>query len=395
MQDSELRYALKDVRSILIVADNAVSEKKGWFGANDEVSSVINEKGLKRLLNSAMKIKEARRDMNSIKITCLGKASSPSRGAASFLMGDTTDFDSEFVLQCQQRNLVYLMLKVGETVPADTVISPEDVSIKSATGPVLIRTSPSKSAGNSGKTRVSDATEALLRSVGHPTAGNCTITVLSTAHTEVSGEDWDNEFLKTEGPELLRIPLQYASITQATSKLYRIAQGFADRQKDPKARFSSTGSSATSLVTPIEVTRFENGVRVIFQPKESAYLSAKEERERLKKEEMERKAAENIKKKSGYVSPEAEAALIAKAQQDESASKSEPSKSKRKAKPEGGLELIVDGQPALRVRIRRCEMGPQTIVKEESESILLRAFKKGLEVLENDYKTIISENSII
>jgi hypothetical protein len=56
---------------------------------------------------------------------------------------------------------------------------------------------------------------------------------------------------------------------------------------------------------------------------------------------------------------------------------------------EGGLEIIVDEQPYRRVRIRRCYMGPQTIVKEESESIILKAIIRGIQALEKDYSKML------
>ena len=54
--------------------------------------------------------------------------------------------------------------------------------------------------------------------------------------------------------------------------------------------------------------------------------------------------------------------------------------------------MVVDTTPYRRVRIRRCNMGPQTIVKEESEAILIKALLQGITVLENDYRILLTKD---
>eukprot|EP01041_Mallomonas_annulata_P000212 gene212-381_t len=395
INESELKYICKDVRTVIIATDTAPPEKKGWFGAED-VPDVLNAKALKRLLNTLMKARDGNSDANNIKVLCLGKAMKKSRGAASFLMGDDTDFESDLILQCQQRSLPYLVVKVGDIVADDVNINNVSTSPPNDPPPVTIKMT---SQSSSGSTRVSHASEALLRAVSHPTAGNTTIVVMSTGKGQPTDAQWDDEFLKTSGPELMRIPLKYASVSQAAIKLGRIASTFQDMQRGVEGKVLGLSSSYQNihtqpLVTPIEVIRFGNGVKVVFRPKESAYTSSKEEKLKSEREAAEAKARANLGSKSGYVSPELEATL-SQTQSSSSSSSLSPANSvakKQKKQPlEGGLEVVVESTPIPRVRIRRCEMGPQTIVKEESESILLKAFTKGLEALENDYKQLLTK----
>ena len=65
--------------------------------------------------------------------------------------------------------------------------------------------------------------------------------------------------------------------------------------------------------------------------------------------------------------------------------------SRRKQKPDGGMVVIVDSEPYKRVRIRRCNMGPDPVVKEESEAIILKALRQGIKNLEAFYEKMVSE----
>ena len=144
-------------------------------------------------------------------------------------------------------------------------------------------------------------------------------------------------------------------------------------------RLSEPGSG---IVTPFQFEKFSNGVKVLFRPPKVTYKSAKEE----KAEEIEALNVDQSPKKSLYLSPEKEAALLAKEQQEE------PKSRKKKAeKPEGGLEVVVDSYPYRRVRVRRCNMGPGTIVKEESERIMLREIARTISTIENDSSIIQAE----
>ena len=211
---------------------------------------------------------------------------------------------------------------------------------------------------------------------------NSSLAVLSTSSGKsLVDSDWDDEFWKAEGelwhsdlyyplktllgPEILRTPLCFASTEQAVLRLQRCVE----RLKKP----------GSGIVTPFEFEKFSNGVKIIFRPPQSTYKSAKEE----KAEEIDARNAKQSSKKSLYVSPEREAAL----QEDEKA-KSAPQRKKKAEPPEGGLEIIVDTLPYRRVRVRRCNMSMATIVKEESERIIMREVTRVVSTLENDSRLV-------
>ena len=103
-----------------------------------------------------------------------------------------------------------------------------------------------------------------------------------------SDEEWDDEFLRIDGPELLRMPLKYASELQMGIKVGRIAKELQE--------------PGSGLITPIEVERFSNGVRILFRPKARSYLSSKEEKKNAEAEEQTK--AVNVKARGGYMRPE-------------------------------------------------------------------------------------------
>ena len=415
--DSQLSFALRDVRTIIIAADNIIPEKKGWFGSTSTPEDILTPNALNKLLNAMMKEREKNSDIQNIKVIALGKAISTSRGAASFLMGDTTDIDDEIILKCQKRLFGYFIVKVGEVIPDDSRITTSAEKSSSDYSPILssipfnlkVNTLSSSSASVNSKVRVSDACEALLRGVAYPTAGNCTVTLSSrdpvAPGTDVSSssaspgyaskmlskeEYWDDELLKTDGPELLRVPLLYASVDQAALRLGRVAESFQVGKPSYDARVRE---GRQTLVTPVEVNRYTNGIRILFRPKDSGgYSSSKEE----KAEEAARAVAAKVaaiqsKRPSGYISPEAEKKMQQQQQEDKN-DKSNNAVTPKKPKPEGGLEILVENSPYRRVRVKRCEMGPSTIVKEESEEILLKALSRCIADLEDDYKKMLNKS---
>lgn len=382
--DSELKFTLKDARTIIIAADNIIPEKKGWFGLVEDPPEILNLKSIRKLLNCFYKLREEVRDEKNVKIVAIGKAVKPSRVAASFLLGDTTDLDTEILLQCQQRNFGYFIVKYSSLLLPGTKF--ESSTPTSATkrdefertfveSPVQLKASES-SMSNGVVTKLEDLSAAVLRGVGHPWTTNCSMTVISANEATASDSDWDDQFLKIAGPELLRIPLKYASATQTTSRLSRLAVELRDRK------------GQGSLITPVEVTTFLNGVRMVFRPKESTYVSAKEERVAEADSDV-TTVASNAKSK--YVSPEKEALKELRLQG--SGSRPVPSGPQKKSKAEGGLEVLVETLPYTRVRIRRCEMGPQTVVKVESEAAILKAMTQAVEILERDYKALLTRFS--
>ena len=391
MQDSELNYAVRDVKTIVIAADSTPS-KEGW-------TPLLTDKSLKRLLNAAMNDRNRRGSTqdNNIKVVAVAKATKQPKSLASIFGGETTEFDSEVILQCKSRQLGYTVVKVGTIINDDAPIPSglRDRALKDIFGtsklskeeeaagqplyqnPVIFTSSRVEQAE---VTRLSVAVDALLRSTSTP-FNNATISVLSqpaeTSSALPTDEQWDDEFLKLDGPELLRFPLRFASVTQVAIKLGRIVQEL----KDPKS----------GLITPIEVERYSNGARIIFRPKESSYVSSKEEKKTKEVEDVVKIPAPV--KKSGYMSPEQEAKMEREMQMASSGTASTtasaPTKNKKAQPLEGGLDVIVETVPYRRVRIKRCLMGPTTVVKEESEAILLKALTRGIVTLENDYRIMM------
>lgn len=407
MQDSELNYAVRDAKTIIIAADSKPTAAKsggGLFGGGGGGNSgeqdwtpLLDERTLKRLLNAVMNDRNRRGGQdNNIKVVAIGKATKQPKSLASFLGGETTEFDSEVILQCKQRQLGYSIVKIGSILGDDAPMpsglrdrSTKDVFVTSKLSkdeeaaaaplyqsPLIFTTSRVE---QSEVTRLTVAVDALLRSAGH-LFNNATVSVLSQADaagdTLPTDEQWDDQFLKLDGPELLRFPLRFASVTQVAIRLGRIVQEL----REP----------GNGLITPVEVERYANGARIIFRPKETSYVSGKDEKSnaRALEEQASPAAAAGKKQTKGYLSPEQEAKLAAQGTST-TTPPTAPVKSKKPAPLEGGLDVIVETIPYRRVRVKRCLMGPATVVKEESEAIILKALTKGIQTLENDYRIMM------
>ena len=214
MSDLEIEAAVRNVKTIIIAADSKKIESKGgWFGggnkdaktnaggdgviniSNEEWNQMLNEKSLKKLLNATMK--ECNRSGNlNIKVIAVDKATKPSKSLGSFLGGETTDFDSEVILQCKSRGLGYAIVKVG-TIIGDEVPLPSGIRSRAVQGqklseeeeevaqreyitPVLF--TGSSRVEQTEVTRISLAVDALLRSAAHPLM-NSTTSVISSPST--------------------------------------------------------------------------------------------------------------------------------------------------------------------------------------------------------------------
>jgi hypothetical protein len=93
MQDTELTFALRDVRTILVCTDTAASQPTGWFA--EEPTPILDQKKLKRLLNAAM-AERNRGSVPNIRVVVLGKAAAVKKGLASILLsGDAGTVESE------------------------------------------------------------------------------------------------------------------------------------------------------------------------------------------------------------------------------------------------------------------------------------------------------------
>jgi hypothetical protein len=251
-------------------------------------------------------------------------------------------------------------------------------------------------------TKKTIAAEALLSAATH-SSGNTTYSILSLSSSSSSSSDiddtlWSDELLKSDGPELLRIPLRYASVSAVNAKLGRLAIDIGK----PNNEFG--------LITRVKTERFSNGAKLSFQPFASGYTS-KDEEKALEKEKNETIPPPPPPKKTGYISPEEEAQeearqeaismditttpRIMSATEIAAKRKANQTNSKKKSKgpSEGGLEVIVESKPWARVRVRRCDMDRDSIPKEESEGIILKALESVIRGLEKDYQIRLKQQS--
>jgi hypothetical protein len=251
----------------------------------------------------------------AVKVVVLAQGNKEKKSVASLLMGDTFDLESESVLLCSQRGFAHAVVKVGKLIgdgSEDAVAEGSTVrrireSLRLSdrdTSPTVERVLGSPIVLSTSRvdvtecTRVTAAVQAMLRAANYPLQ-NTSFAILSTpasGGTEVSQEVWNDEFGRLIGPELLRLPLLYASTQQAVARITRAVLTLQEK--------------GSGLVTPIAVERYSNGVRILFRPKDSTYTSYKEEKKLLndyvepvsKNEEKVREVS--VTKPSGYISPE-------------------------------------------------------------------------------------------
>ncbi len=407
MREPDLEYLLRDVKSVIIAADGKDITKTRWLGKieTQEANPVLNFKGLQKLLNYVAS--EAERKQHLVKIIALGKACQPRKALGSFLLGDTTDFESEIILECKQRNLAYNIIKVGRVIGEDEPIfasvkyrGVNKQSLQPPTGqekgartipesPIVFTFSPIIESTEC--TRVNVAAEALLRATTHPHR-NVTVSLLSSQLVSRPPTDieWNDEFVKLDGPELRRLPLRFTSYRQAALLLKGLVRALQEGSKQ--------------LVTPIQIEEYSNAVKIIFKPLVSSYVSAKEEREQAVEKAKSQPAISSStanmikpKRQGGYLSPEQEKGLqtppVVAEQQMTAKTKKNVQTKRKNEEPEGGLEVVLEEQPYLRLRVRRTKIGPKTVVKEESEKFILSLIEKSWISLENDMKIMLSKYS--
>jgi len=58
----------------------------------------------------------------------------------------------------------------------------------------------------------------------------------------------------------------------------------------------------------------------------------------------------------------------------------EKDKKNNKKKKEGGVEILLEADPLLRVKVVRCNMSEDTIVKEMSEETIIERLKKDIKI---------------
>jgi len=184
------------------------------------------------------------------------------------------------------------------------------------------------------------AAEGVMQSLMlQPTALNGSYSVVGAKQG-----DWDDEFLKLDGPEVYRKPLSGVSADACREWV----------QNSWSTRWGKPGSG---LTTPVRIEQTKLGVQLVFTPTKSTFVSFKEE-----------KAMEKAREKGD-----------------------EDDKMKIKGKAtgkdmEGGLEFVVEDSPSPRIRVKRCNMAEGTVVKETSEGIILASIDKDLKAWASENK---------
>ena len=257
-------------------------------------------------------------------------------------------------------SLDYTILKLGDIVE-DNKIGKKDGMINIAPGDNL-----------DGKVGINAAANTLYQSlVLRPTARNATLSIIGGMDGTVSEGQWDDWFLRLDGPELWRKEglLGDGGVVDLTSADRKFEE-LANYIKEWSTMFEN-GAKGTGLTTPVTVvpSRFDNqydsstiqakfGVRLEFKTTNTgaAYKSKDEERE------LERQTSGSMN------------------------TSKQPVISTLKQKREGGVEIIVertmdeDGKSDLRVRAKRCNMSDSTVVKELSEETIVKKLGKAVDV---------------
>jgi hypothetical protein len=290
----------------------------------------------------------------------------------------------------KQNPLDYTIVKFGDVVSEDEEIKKGGGSGGDVVGGGSTTTSVSIQPGDilDGPIGPNAAACVLFESLAYqPYARNTTLCAegyLSPVDEEESVANaarrrrWNDKFLCLSGPELLRMEVvareragdsgaMWVDEANLDSKFEQLSQYI---QLWATESYESENKKSSGLTTPVIVrpsripssSDFDgvlsrNGVRILFQTTNTGdrYKSASEERE-----------DEKMRSGGGVGSG--------------AAKKSSPTLV-GKARKEGGIEILIEKthDNALRVRARRCNMDDKTIVKEMSETVILKGLKKALE----------------
>jgi hypothetical protein len=191
-----------------------------------------------------------------------------------------------------------------------------------------------------------------------PFARNATFGIVGNMPADSSQYVWDEAFVKLDGPELLRITDNLGDASYL-DQLHEYLGEWALMMESGKKKLATPIRVAPSSIQPANLAREgvkeRAGVRLLFLPTNtgSAYMSKAEER----------------------------------AREEQSGTKSSSTSSrKRRTKPEGGVEVLVEvtKDDTLRVRAKRCNMADDTVLKEISEETILKRLKESLDVWSKD-----------
>jgi len=267
-----------------------------------------------------------------------------------------------FIADASIPSLDYSIIHFGEIVEDEKIVNKKDGVLDICEGDSL-----------DGKVGIDAAANALLQTIAlQPTARNSTLSVVGAIGSDIVEEQWEDWFLRLDGPELWRSEHLTGDIVDGTvvDRKFEELASYINQWSD---RFNN-GAKGTGLTTPVTVSesRFLNdsdspsnirqkyGVRLEFKSTNTgaAYKSKSEEKQ------LERQ-------RSGGAPPP---------------SSSSSSAFSRVQKKEGGIEIICEeivskeGKVELRLRARRCNMDDATVIKEMSEQTILKRLDEAVEV---------------
>ena len=173
--------------------------------------------------------------------------------------------------------------------------------------------------------------DALGMALGRPEAVNASFSLAPSDAAALGASDWDDQFLKLVGPELLRRPLSALSAADGREWLREWAREFLRPGK--------------KLTTPVEVADAADGVLLRF-----------------------------LSRATGYDDDDGD---------DDAAGGAWAAAAGSAApKPDGALLLVAEAEPAPRIRVMRAEMESGMVVKEMSEQTVLARLEKDLAAVE-------------
>lgn len=236
---------------------------------------------------------------------------------------------NKVVDRLDEPSLDYTILKFGE-------LKESSDSFSFMPGDVLDGTTPAETAA-----------QVLVQAMAfQPAARNATLCATGQLPDVVDNLLWDDAFLKLRGPELARydnLGIPNELFGQLTEYLKEWGEVLAESGK-----LTTPATFEPSLLGPnaaLEGVAKRDGLKLVFQTTRTGvnYLTKNEER--------------RLEKRGVKAAP-------------------------LRAKPEGGIEVLVEitTQDQLRVRATRTNMAPKTVIKELSEKSILSRLKESLDV---------------
>ena len=259
----------------------------------------------------------------------------------------------------------YTILKLGDVVDDSKVSSSSKGDFSLLPGDTL-----------DGEVGITAAANTLLQAVAYqPFARNTTMSIAGGGNTMVDNDDeeafWNALFLKLDGPELWRSETLVSDEDQVDRKFGTLSEymiQWSNRfENDAAAEGLTTPVSIVASRRPPSITEgvlMRTGVRFQFKSTNTgaAYKSKSEERAYERQDAPQRSSSSSSsgETKKRTVNPP-------------------PMKKQKK---EGGVEIFVEKTTSneLRVRARRCNMDDATVIKEISESTIIKKLQKAIDV---------------